>query len=592
MHIHLLDPYLTSQIAAGEVIERPSSVVKELVENSLDAQATVIAVDIAQGGMQHIIVRDNGAGICREDLILALSRHATSKIKSFDDLNSISSLGFRGEALASISSVARLSLASKTKDDSGWQVIAESNDQEARIQPIAHPQGTTVEVCELFFNVPVRRKFLRSQQTEFRHIEELFHKIVLSRFDIEFSLKHNAKLIAHFNRATTKEEQRYRIAAICGETFVNESRYLAAENFGLRLSGWISRPTFSRSQSDLQYCYINGRIVRDKLLTRAIRCGYQDVMFGDRHPVVILYLEIDPAMIDVNVHPTKTEVRFRDSREVYSFVYKSIREAIAPMGVTKFDLLRPNTSKYLSSTDIKNQIITIKAAEKTNETIPTSGVTDQLTTEIKNFPDNNNEQLSMVTKTPILGYAIAQLQGIYIIAQNANGLVLIDMHAAHERIIYENIKKTYAEGAMLAQNLLLPISVTLRNTDFNFVIKNKELFSKFNILLEESGNNNVVVRRVPILLKGIDVAMLIQDVIADFVANDIVTKPIEHIFKIFASAACKRSVKANKILSIPEMNALLRNLEQTERGDQCGHGRPTWLQITIDQLDKMFLRGR
>lgn len=603
MRIKILDQHLANQIAAGEVVARPSSVVKELLENSLDAGSTHIEIDILQGGIKLIKVRDDGCGIDKEDLELALSRHATSKIHSIEDLDHIQSLGFRGEALASISSVSRLSLISRAKGAiAAWKITAEGEHLAAKALPAPHPQGTTVEVRDLFFNTPARRKFLRTEQTEFNHILDLVHKIALSRFDVGFTLRHNAKSILHFLPATNLKEQETRVAAIFGKEFLAHALNIKTQSSGLMMHGWLATPTFSRSQADQQYFYINGRIVRDKFLMHAVKQAYQDVMYHERQPVLILYLDIDPALVDVNVHPTKNEVRFREGRLVHDFVYKSLHEALAAgtMGVVvrSDNATLPSTSpansySWLSKLNVPKAAINPEASAAYGKML---GFAKQDYAELNAFA--NNQESSSINISEQLGTALAQIFGTYILAQNAYGLVIVDMHAAHERINYEKLKHDYFAGSILQQTLLVPVVVNLTIAQVALAEKNMDFFSRLGFTLTISGPESVNITSVPVLLQDADISLLVSDIIAELCASNSLglarsMSTWEKLSnEVLVTLACHSSVRANRVLSLAEMNSLLREMEQTERIDQCGHGRPTWIQLSMDDLDKLFLRGR
>ncbi|KPJ67668.1 MAG: DNA mismatch repair protein [Coxiella sp. DG_40] len=557
MYIKILEPHVANQIAAGEVVERPASVVKELLENSLDAGANQIEIEIRKGGTQLICVRDNGCGIHKDDLALALSRHATSKISEIDDLGHISSLGFRGEALTSINSVSKLTITSKFQDEEhGWQIINN------KLQPAAHPQGTTVEVHDLFFNTPVRRKFLRTETTEFNHIEEIIRRIALSHFNVAISLKHNGRVILNLGSAMTRAQQEKRIADICGSAFMDNVVYVGndvGDMGGSRIApctgssrtaptlyGWIGLPTFSRSQTDMQYFYINNRMVRDKLLSHAVRQAYHDVIQSGRHSAFILYLQLDPSMVDVNVHPTKNEVRFKDTKLIHDFVFHNIHRAIADT--------KPNIVSDLSL----------------------------------NYR-RGSSRIAPTAPTP-LGNAIAQIHCIYILAENQNGLVLVDIHAAHERIIYEQLKTIFAKGNIVSQPLLIPITVALSKKEATYAERYQDIFNQLGMEIANLNSETIIVRQIPNLLKDANVEQLVRDVLADLIENNRSTRIQEYINEILTTMACHGSVRANRQLSVSEMNALLREIESTERSGQCGHGRPTWVQLSIDQLNKMFHR--
>jgi len=594
MNIKILDSHLVNQIAAGEVIERPSSVVKELLENSLDAGATEINIEIENSGSKLIRIRDDGCGIVKDDLVLALRPHATSKIQVLDDLEHIDSLGFRGEALASICSVARFKLISRSADAAtGWQIAGEGASQSSELQPGSHPVGTTVEVYDLFFNVPARRKFLRTQQTELNHILEIINRLALSRFDVGFLLKHDSKVVLQLNPAITQKEKTARVGKIVGSEFIQNALAIDAGLTGLHLTGWISQPTYTRSQADLQYFYINRRVVRDKILSHAIRQAYQDVIYQQRYPVVVLYLNVDPELVDVNVHPTKAEVRFRESRLIHDFVAKSIKAALA-VGKRSADITIADTISTHYHPPIKHDFIATQQDFTTRfrqQSLPLAMAEKSAVYEKFTAP---SEMISIVQKASSmpLGFALAQLFNIYILAQNETGLILVDSHAAHERINYEKLKKAYGTSVVSAQTMLLPITVILNQAEINCLETNLEILQKLGFDVTRSGPEKILVRTVPTLLQEADIEQLIRDIIADLLMHESYDSVVKSINKILATMACHSSVRANRRLNIEEMNALLRELETTERSDQCGHGRPTWIQLSMADLDKLFLRGR
>ena len=610
MNIKLLDSHLVNQIAAGEVVERPSSVVKELLENSLDAGATDISITISKGGSELISICDNGSGIAKDDLMLALSRHATSKIQNLEDLEHINSLGFRGEALATICSVARFKLVSRTTDSNvGWQTTTEGDDQVSQLQPSSHPIGTTVEVHDLFFNVPARRKFLRKQQTELNHIIEVVNRIALSRFDIGILLKHNDKTILQLKPAKTQQEKVKRIGKIVGEEFVQAALAIDASCFGMRLSGWISQPTYTRSQADLQYFYVNQRMVRDKMLNHAIRQAYQDVVYHQRYPVVVLYLDIDPTLVDVNVHPTKAEVKFRESRLAHDFVAKVLREALA-VGVKKTEsipgLFATSAADIKSRETTSNLVATPKEIKPLfldkQQSLPLVVAEErEVYGEINNFAkktatllQKNAEKVETTTSMlfPPLGFALAQLHNVYILAQDKEGLILVDLHAAHERINYEKLKRAYYASSIPMQTLLLPLTLAINQTEVSVVESSLELLKKLGFDVTIIGEEKVLVRTSPVLLQKSDINQLVRDLIADLATHDSADSVAKNINNILATMACHSSVRAGRKLDIYEMDALLRELELTQRGDQCSHGRPTWTRLTMVELDKLFMRGK
>jgi DNA mismatch repair protein MutL len=601
--IQVLSPYLANQIAAGEVVERPASVVKELIENSLDAESSQIEIDLEKGGTRLIRVFDNGYGIHKDDLLLALDRHATSKIKNLDDLENVATLGFRGEALSSIHAVSRLTLkSSKDTRSTGWAVQGEGRDIGIQLMPVSHPRGTTVEVRDLFFNTPARRKFLRTEKTEFSHIDELIKRVSLSYFGVGFLLRHHNHLVYQLYPARTDFDQEERVAIVCGEVFMENALRIEMAVSDMRILGWIAEPTFSRSQPDLQYCYINGRIVRDKIVNHAVRQAYQDVMYHDRYPAYVLFLSIDPAMVDVNVHPTKHEVRFRDSRSVHDFLFHSVRQALSnthvkdPFGVEQdVKIQKSDIPEILSSPEILETPIKTPSVSYTK---PQNVCQFSLPVreEMAVYSDLHSNDQPVVSRSieavPLLGYAIGQLHDIYILAQNEEGLVLVDMHAAHERITYESLKNELAESGIQSQSLLMPLSVKLSEKEVSFVLDYQDIFERFGLELMNLGHEMLMVRRVPVLLQDADIEQLVRDVISDLIEHQTSERVQERLNEILATMACHASVRANRHLTLAEMNALLRQMEQTERMGQCSHGRPTWTQLTVKDLDKLFLRGR
>jgi DNA mismatch repair protein MutL len=584
--IEKLTPLIANQIAAGEVIERPVSVVKELLENSLDAKATRIEFDIEQGGVRLISVRDNGVGIHPDDLPLALSRHATSKIKELQDLEHIMTLGFRGEALASIASVSRMSLSSAIAEQSGWQVSVSGNEQSPDISPTSHPQGTTIQVRDLFFNTPARRKFLRTEKTEFDHIDELIKRIALSHFKVSFIVKHNGRLIRQYRAAQTEAEQVQRISDVCGAAFIEQAIKIESEGAGIKLWGWIGLPTFSRSQADLQYFYVNGRMIKDKLVNHAVRHAYHDVMYQDRYSAFLLFLEISPNEVDVNVHPTKHEVRFREGRLVHDFVCRSLQEALAS--------LRPGQA--LATTEEFPVINTSTLPSYSQPNKPMGSFPQQAS-----LPLKVQEQMavyhalqteSTLERVPPLGFALAQLQGTYILAENTDGLVLVDMHAAHERVLYQQFKQKFHEQAMISQPLLVPLTLKLSEKEVNVLERHGPLFESLGIKISRISLDSIVVREVPEIFREGGIEPLVRDMISDLVEQGESFRLQDHLHHLLGNMACHGSVRSQRKLTFPEMNALLRAMEKTEHAGQCNHGRPTWMQLSMKELDKLFLRGR
>ncbi|WP_048308296.1 DNA mismatch repair endonuclease MutL [Halomonas sp. PR-M31] len=651
--IHVLNPRLANQIAAGEVVERPSSVVKELIENAIDAGSQRIEVELEAGGARLIRIRDDGSGINEEDLPLALSRHATSKIDSLEDLEGVASLGFRGEALASISSVSRLELVSNATDDptAGWRVVVEDRDMESRVTPAPHPRGTSVAVRDLFFNTPARRKFLRTEKTEFSHVEEVFRRLALSRYDIAWTLRHNQKTLHQLRPANDATGSERRISALLGGKFLDDALHLDIEASGLRLWGWVGLPTHSRAQADQQYFFVNGRVVRDRLVAHAIRQAYRDVMFHGRHPVFVLYLELDPMVVDVNVHPTKHEVRFRDGRLVHDFLFSSLHRALGEARpnvhasqdkdreekqALEGETYRPQAtpSSHVSSLSQGQPGWQQQMALRTGQddrTRPSAGRVrefmagylalhpeheESLLTPQSPLQDGQQSQGIILereanqvsaaprslaeddpTQAPPLGYAIAQLHGVYILAQTARGLVIVDMHAAHERITYEGMKQQIfihagSGGALDAQPLLVPVSLAVSAAEVETAEQCRDAFSRLGVELDVAGPETLLVRQVPSLLAQADVEPLIRDMLSDLERYGRSDRLEAHINELLSTMACHGSVRANRRLSIAEMNALLRDMERTERSGQCNHGRPTWTEMSMRELDKLFLRGQ
>jgi DNA mismatch repair protein MutL len=601
--IHLLSPRLANQIAAGEVVERPASVVKELLENSLDAGADRILVDIESGGVKRVRIRDNGTGIAEEDLALALSRHATSKIERLEDLEAVATLGFRGEALASIGSVARLELLTNTRDDGpGWRARTEGRDMEVEVDQVQHPRGTTVEVRDLFFNTPARRKFLRTEKTEFGRIEDVVRKLALSRFDVNLTLSHNGRALHNFRRAGNQLEQERRVASICGPAFMENALYIDVPGAGLRLWGWLGLPTFSRSQADLQHFFVNGRAIRDKVVSHAVRQAYQDVLYHGRHPAYTLFLELDPADVDVNVHPTKHEVRFRDSRTVHDFLFRTLHRAVADVRPTVAAAAPVPEPEMASTAPRQSGFTGLAGGGSGSWSTPSpspSAVRDQAALysdlPVAGSPRPANDPGTDAAgdeEVPPLGYAIAQLMGIYILSENAQGLIVVDMHAAHERITYERMKQAFHGAGVTSQPLLVPQSMAVSEREGDCVEEHQDLFSRLGMQVQRAGPESLLIREVPALLKVSDAEPLVRDVVADLIEHGTSDRIEARTNEMLSTMACHGSVRANRRLTIPEMNALLRDMEETERSGQCNHGRPTWTQLSLQELDRLFLRGR
>jgi DNA mismatch repair protein MutL len=584
MTIQVLPSHLINQIAAGEVIERPASVVKELLENSLDAGADAIEVDIEQGGLRRIRVRDNGCGIPQAELPLALSRHATSKIATLDDLERIASLGFRGEALPSIASVSRLRLSSTAAGAaSGWSVYGEGSEP----VPAAHPVGTTIDVADLFYNTPARRKFMRTEATEFKHIEQLVRRLALSCFPVALTLQHNQRAVFQLPPALSREDEEQRVARLCGQAFMEQALHVEHAGAGMALRGWVALPAFSRSQPDLQFFYVNHRMVRDKLVTHAVRQAYADVLYQGRHPAFVLFLEMDPAAVDVNAHPTKYEVRFRDSRLVHDFLSRTLHEALA--------LIRPAAAQPASRPSVAPAM-----PAWSGHTPAQAGMALDVHDQIAGYAALHPRPApAAIPSTEVqdsagypLGFALAQLHGVYILAQNGRGLVLVDMHAAHERITYEGLKSSFAARGIRSQPLLVPLGLRVSRREADACESQKDGFTALGFEIDRSGPEHLLVRQVPVLLHDTDIDALVRDVLSDLLEHGASQRLQEAMNEILSTMACHGSVRAHRRLSVEEMNALLRDLENTERGGQCNHGRPTWVQIDMAGLDKLFLRGR
>lgn len=638
MRIHALPTQLVNQIAAGEVVERPASVVKELVENCFDAGASQIQIDVEQGGVRQIRIRDNGCGIEKDDLALALSRHATSKIRSLEDLEQVLSMGFRGEALPSISSVARLTLISRTADaDCAWQVSADGTEKNFDPQPDPHPAGTTVDVRDLFYNTPARRKFLKAEKTEFAHIESLIQKLALARFDVGFLLNHNQREILNLKPAQTDADQAKRVAAICGSAFVENAVKIDFAASGLHLHGWVGLPTFSRSQQDMQFFYVNGRLIKDRLVAHAIKQAYHDVLYHGRHSVFVLYLTLDPALVDVNAHPTKLEVRFREGRSVHDFLFQALHRSLADQrpGVavaaqqtleivaTTVDEPAPKDSSPLRQAlteQLSLPLSLVEPYEVTTNAVaeppsspaasyrtPQSAATpsaygfgqaqrrlspetaaDQIKAYSKLYPAETVADSAM----PPLGFALAHIHNIYILAETANGIILVDAHAAHERVTYERLKQHYQQRAIVSQPLLLPIKLKVSPAEADLAEQEHQFFMDLGFELNRSGPETVVLRSTPALLSKTDVDQLIRDVLADLLTNGVSHQMEAASNAVLATMACHSSVRAKRKLSVEEMNALLRDMEQTERIGQCNHGRPTWVTLSHQDLDRFFMRGQ
>ena len=603
MRVQVLPAQLINQIAAGEVVERPSSVVKELLENSFDAGATSVQVDIEQGGARRIKIRDNGCGIEKEDLILALSRHATSKIASLADLERVATMGFRGEALPSISSVSRLTLTSRaTGSERGWQISADGSERPVEIQPDPHPQGTTVDVLDLFYNTPARRKFLKTEKTEFAHIEALLQKMALSRFDIGFCLNHNQKEIFQFPPGGSEVDREQRVAAILGSVFLQNAIGIDAASSGLQLSGWVGLPTFSRSQQDQQFFYVNGRLVKDKLIAHAVKQAFQDVLFHGRHPVFVLYLTLDPALVDVNAHPAKLEVRFREGRLVHDFLFSALHRSIAEVrpgrqASSTIPFLEIPESHWYSDQK-KPEIKTHQQyySPQAAQSVLPYRVEETIQAYAKLYSGRSEPESSGTTNLPEhsypLGNAVAHLHNIYILSETPKGVILVDAHAAHERVVYERLKQQSEQGGIPSQPLLLPVKINVSPAEADMAELQAGVFAGLGFELSRVGPETLAVRSIPALMQGSDVESLIRDVLSDVALHGMSDRLQERRNQLLATVACHGAVRARRRLTVEEMNALLRDMEKTERSGQCNHGRPTWIELSKADLDKFFLRGQ
>ena len=610
-----LDDKLINQIAAGEVIERPASLLKELLENSVDAGATHIRIQAESGGFKRVVVQDNGGGIAESDARLALSRHATSKLNRFDDLYNITTLGFRGEALPSIAAVSRLTLTSRTADAAHACRITCDGGQFGELKPAAHPPGTTIEVAELFYNTPARRKFMRGERTELKYMQEVVRRIALAHEQIEIEFAHDGKTLFHARAANDDAQRRARLAAICGAPFAEQSVAVDDRAGALQLHGWIGLPTFSRSQRDLQHFFVNQRAVRDYLIAHAVRRAYNDVLYHGRHPAFVLFLQIAPNLVDVNVHPAKTEVRFREMRAVQDYIYRTLHRVIANLAVGDGAVNLPTPDAALAAS-AQSQSPSSPSSPKpffypTNHRQHHLSVAEQLQPygELHRSADafagnvggvDNASRESMGdawgetdgAEIPPMGYALAQLKGAYILAENADGLVMVDMHAAHERITYETLKRQAGEKNPSSQPLLVPIAVVVNPDEAEAAMLFGAQFNEIGFDMEMVGDEQLIIRAAPELLANLDIAELIRDALADLIAHGNSQRIENAQHEILSTAACHGSIRANRKLTHIEMNALLRQMEQVERAGQCNHGRPTWMRVSLGEIDKWFMRGR
>ena len=600
-----LPSQLSNQIAAGEVVERPASVVKELLENAIDARADRVDIDLQQGGIRLIKVRDNGIGIHQQDLLLALQRHATSKIKVAEDLDAINTLGFRGEALPSIDSVARLELSSAIEGETGFMAA------DGQLQPAAHSRGTTVAVHDLFYRVPARRKFLRTEKTEFSHIDAQLRRVALSRFDVGFNWSHNGRQIQQLRIANSREQQEQRVGRLMGADFLADALYLDVSVAGFRLTGWVAQPTYNRANTDSQYFYINGRYVRDKTLSHAARHAYRDVLFHGRFPAYLLYLQIDPALVDVNVHPSKQEVRFRESRSVHDFVFRSVEKVLAEgsrAGAQLNDPLAPSASittglnpqsgpeqSSFSSANLQGKYQRFGNNPSQFAAAESQAFYQHLSAGVA--ASDHNTQLSSGTRAAIdfseeqsLGRAVAQIHATYVLAETVRGLILVDMHAAHERIVYERLKQQY--GELVTQPLLVPVTVNVTDAEIDLIEHHGGLLTELGIEVTQAGPQQVAVRSLPALLNRDNAAQLLRDLLDELSQHGSADQVNSRIDACLSSMACHGSVRSGRQLTLAEMDGLLRDMERTERSGQCNHGRPTWIELSLQELDKLFMRGR
>ncbi len=590
--IRKLDDHIIDKIAAGEVVERPASVLKELIENSIDAGARKIEIEILSGGLQGILVRDDGIGINRDEIALSLARHATSKLVDFDGLEHIQTLGFRGEALPSIASVSRLTLATRTEDDShGWRIACEGGGAISEPEPAQQAIGTEIEVRDLFFNVPARRKFLRSASTEFSHIRKLVRQMALSRTGIEIRLQHNGRQVDRYPAAISDVTKKERLKTVFDAHMAENCLRVEWEEDDIRATGWIGPPDYTRSQPDLQFLFVNGRGIRDRSLSYGVKQAYQDVLFDTgRFPIFALYLDFDPELADVNVHPAKSEVRFKNPRGFYGFVMRAIRGALAGDQPGT----RQMTKSVLDSIDTPEPSV-FPTHQQGTMFLPLDSNWSQNDRQYpKLSADRYKPPVSEDTPSvvPPLGFALAQLGGVYVLAENKDGLVIVDMHAAHERLNYEKLKTEYEQSELQVQTLIVPFVIKVSEEEAEVAISNQGMLAGLGFDVSLAGDTSISIRSVPRILKECDIEKLIRDVISDLIEHGS-TNRVEHVRnELLATVACHSSIRANRQLSLQEMDALLRQMEKTGLSGYCSHGRPTWNQISITDLDKLFYRGR
>ncbi len=595
MAIRQLPDTLINQIAAGEVVERPASVVKELVENALDASARRVDIDLEEGGVRLVRVRDDGGGIAPDDLPLAVARHATSKIASLDDLEAVATLGFRGEALPSIASVSRFRLASRQAACEHGAVLPVEGGRIGEVAPQAHPRGTTVEVRDLFYNVPARRKFLRAERTELSHIEEWLRSLALARPDVELRVSHNGRPTRRWRALDLLDTPAAlaspeRLLETLGEEFARNALRVDHAGAGLRLHGWIGRPTYNRAATDQQYLYVNGRAVRDRNVAHAVRQAYSDVLFHGRHPAYVLFLELDPRGVDVNVHPAKHEVRFREQRLVHDFTFRSLQQVLAETRAGAEAMPASAAPALASASPPPQSRLGLQVEDAPTAYAALYGAreaqADVALAAPQPLPDSSDATL------PPLGHAIAQLHGIYILAESAEGLVVVDMHAAHERIGYEKLKAAHDHEGVRSQPLLVPQQVAVSEREAEVAERESATLSELGFEVSRAGPQALMLRAVPALLAHGDTVELLRDVLADLREHGASRRVAEQRDELLATMACHAAVRAHRKLTLPEMDALLREMEATERSGQCNHGRPTWTRFDLAEIDRWFLRGR
>jgi DNA mismatch repair protein MutL len=612
--IRVLPNHLVNQIAAGEVVERPASVAKELIENSLDAGAGRVEIDVEQGGIKRLRVRDDGCGIPPDQLALALSRHATSKLADLSDLEAVATLGFRGEALPSIASVSRLTLSSRAEGVSLAQEVAVGPDGEpGELRPCTHPRGTTVDVRDLFYNTPARRKFLRTDKTELGHLEQVVRRIALACPEVGFSLRHNGRSLLELAPAGDDPVRlRKRLDALLGPSFGERALWVSDQAVGLTLTGWVVRPAFSRSQPDQQFFYVNGRMVRDKLVTHAVRQAFSDVLHHSRHPAYVLFLALPPRMVDANVHPAKHEVRFREGRQVHDFVFRALQRRLSSGALGE---ATPGSAVQSGQTPdwthdgiaegsrperagARIALASGRAADRGSSRLPLgigepSGRRYSADLEFQRPPmDGAGQTERDPAEAPLLGFALAQLNGIYLLAESADGLIVVDIHAAHERIVYERLKSAWGAGPATRQPMLVPLPIQVSPREAELLCAHRAILERAGLVVDRIGPGALAVREVPALLQDADMERLVRDLVSDLAVHGESGRIEEESNRVLATMACHASVRANRRLTLPEMNALLRDMERAERADQCNHGRPTWIRIGQSDLDRLFSRGR